>query len=106
MNIKQAAKYAQIKAQLMAMSFDWIAAPKYTRNGETVYQSPEVFFAPLDILAGDAPMYILTLKGPVLCLVNGNNSYTIGFISEFNTTKEFVIKQAEEIDTKVRSFFK
>lgn len=43
MNTQQAAKHAQIKAQLMVMSFDWIAAPKYTRNGETVFQSPEVF---------------------------------------------------------------
>jgi hypothetical protein len=106
MNTKQAAKYAQIKAQLMAMSFDWIDGATYSRNGQSVYQGSEVFFSSLDHLTGDAPLYTLTVKGPVLCLVHGDKSCTIGFLNEYNTDNKSVQKQAEEIDAKVRSLLK
>lgn len=34
MNALQSAKYALVKAQLKAMSFDWIDSPNYSRNGD------------------------------------------------------------------------
>lgn len=46
MNAQQSIKYALVKAQLKALSFDWIDSPNYTRNGATVYQCDELLYSP------------------------------------------------------------
>lgn len=93
MNALQSAKYALVKAQLKAMSFDWIDSPNYSRNGESVYQAEEVIYSP------NADTYwVLVLKpSGILCLTRSDQSITIDFLSEYNTQEHFVVNLAEKI---------
>lgn len=84
---KKAAKYEQIKKALLALSFDWIEI-RYTES----YKSNEVYYRPdADIL------WTLNIVGNFLYLVHGDNRLNLGFINEYNTSDEFVMKQAEAI---------
>lgn len=93
MNTLQSAKYALVKAQLKAMSFDWADSPNYSRNGESVYEAEEVVYSP------NANTYwTLVLKASgILCLTHGDQSITIDFLSEYNTQEHFIISLAEKI---------
>jgi hypothetical protein len=94
MNAQQSIKYTLVKAQLKALSFDWIDSPNYTRNGETVYQSEEVLYSP-----NADECWNLTVKSSgILCLVRGDKSITIDFLSEYNTQDNFVIALAEKVN--------
>lgn len=101
MNIKQADKYQQIKAQLLAISFNWVDAPKYTKAGETVYQSESVFFQP----NADELWSLQGTRSGFFCLVRGDESVNLGFILEYNTDAAFLQKQAAEINNKVSVLF-
>lgn len=94
MNAQQSIKYALVKAQLKAMSFNWIDSPSYKRNGETVYQSDELLYSP-----NAEECWNLTVKSSgILCLVRGDKSITIGFLSEYNTQEHFVTQIAEQVN--------
>jgi hypothetical protein len=94
MNAQQVIKYNLLKAQLMTLSFNWIASPTYTRNGMEVYKNIEAIYAPN---AGES--WNLTVKSTgILCLVRGEKSITIGFLSEYNTQEHFVIALAEQVN--------
>ncbi len=74
------------------MSFDWVTI---TANG---IKRNEVYFN-----TGE-DVYTLSVKGPMLTLSYGwDKVFTIGFLSEYNTSEEFISKQCEEIDQKVRN---
>lgn len=94
MNAKQAVKYELIKNALKAISFDWVDAPSYVRNGEVVYQSEGVFFKP------DAnTMYSLVTEagGVGIALRRNDVRIGLGFLLEYNTDEKFVMEQAEKI---------
>lgn len=91
MNAKQAAKYELIKNALKAISFDWVDAPIYTRNGEVVYQEEGVFFKP------SADVVYKLVGGMTLQLVRGDFRKTLDFTLEYNTDEKFVMEQAEKI---------
>ena len=93
MNALQSAKYALVKAQLKAMSFDWINSPNYSRNGESVYQSEEVVYSP----APDSYWTLVVKSSGILCLTRGEQSITIDFLSVYNTQEHFVVNLAEKI---------
>lgn len=94
MNAQQAIKYAMVKAQLKALSFNWIDSPNYTRNSETVYQCDELLFSP-----NADECWNLTVKSSgILCLVRGDKSITIDFLSEYNTQEHFVVALAEKVN--------
>lgn len=94
MNAQQSIKYALIKAQLKALSFNWIDSPSYTRNGETVYQCEEILYSP-----NADECWNLTVKpSGILCLVRGDKSITIDFLSEYNTQEHFVVALAEKVN--------
>ena len=94
MNVQQITKYNLLKAELMSLSFDWIASPTYTRNGIEVYKNIEVIFSPN---AGE--WWNLTVKSSgILCLVRGDKSITIDFLSEYNTQEHFVVALAEKVN--------
>lgn len=94
MNAQQSIKYALVKAQLKALSFDWTDSPNYTRNGETVYQSNELLYSP-----NADECWNLTVKSSgILCLVRGDKSITIDFLSEYNTQEHFVVALAEKVN--------
>lgn len=92
MNAQQSIKYALVKAHLKAMSFNWIDSPSYKRNDETVYQSEELLYSP-----NANESWNLTVKSSgILCLVRGDKSITIDFLSEYNTQDHFVLSLAEK----------
>lgn len=94
MNALQSTKYALVKAQLKAISFDWIDSPNYSRNGESVYQAEEVVYSP-----GPDSYWTLVLKSSgILCLTRGDQSITIDFLAEYNTQEHFVISLAEKVN--------
>lgn len=94
MNALQSTKYTLVKAQLKAISFDWIDSPNYSRNGESVYQSEEVVYSP-----GPDSYWTLVVKpSGILCLTRGDQSITIDFLSEYNTQEHFVVSLAEKIN--------
>lgn len=94
MNVQQVIKYNLVKAQLMALSFDWIASPTYTRNGIEIYKNIEVLFSP-----NHNECWNLTVKpSGILCLVRGDKSITIDFLSEYNTQEHFVVALAEKVN--------
>lgn len=93
MNALQSAKYALVKAQLKAMSFDWIDSPNYSRNGESVYQAEEVVYSP----NADTYWTLVLKSSGILCLTRGDKSITIDFLSEYNTQEHFVVNLAEKI---------
>lgn len=94
MNVQQVIKYNLVKAQLMALSFDWIASPTYTRNGIEIYKNIEVLFSP-----NANECWNLTVKSSgILCLVHGDKSITIDFLSEYNTQDHFVLSLAEKVN--------
>lgn len=94
MNVQEIIKYNLLKAQLLAMSFNWIASPTYTRNGLEIYKNIEILFSP------NADEYWnLTVKSSgILCLVRGDKSITIDFLSEYNTQEHFVVALAEKVN--------
>lgn len=93
MNALQSAKYALVKAQLKAMSFDWIDSPNYSRNWESVYQAEEIAYSP-----GPDSYWTLVVKASgILCLTRSDQSITIDFLSEYNTQEDFVVNLAEKI---------
>jgi len=94
MNSQQIIKYNLLKAQLLAISFNWIESPTYKRNDVEVYKDIEIIFAP------NADEYWnLTVKSSgILCLVRGDKSITIGFLSEYNTQEHFVTSLAEQVN--------
>jgi hypothetical protein len=94
MNALQSAKYALVKAQLKAMSFDWIDSPSYTRNGESVYQAEEVVYSP----NADTYWTLVCKSSGILCLTRGDQSITIDFLAEYNTQEHFVISLAEKVN--------
>lgn len=94
MNTLQSAKYALVKAQLKAMSFDWIDSPNYTRNGESVYQAEEIIYSP----NADTYWTLVCKSGGILCLTRGDQSITIDFLAEYNTQEHFVISLAEKVN--------
>lgn len=93
MNAKQATKYELIKNALKAISFDWVDAPRYTRNGETVYQSNSVFFKP----SADV-VYELVVRGPTFSLVRGDQYVILDMVDEYNSNEKYVMAQAEKIN--------
>ena len=94
MNVQQVIKYNLVKAQLMALSFDWIASPTYTRNGIEIYKNIEVLFSP-----NPNECWNLTVKpSGILCLIRGDKSITIDFLSEYNTQDHFVLSLAEKVN--------
>lgn len=94
MNAQQSIKYSLVKAQLKALSFNWIDSPNYTRNGETVYQCEELLYSP-----NADECWNLTVKSSgILCLVRGDKSITIDFLSEYNTQEYFVVALAEKVN--------
>lgn len=94
MNSQQIIKYNLLKAQLLAMSFNWIASTTYTRNGIEIYKNIEVLFSP-----NANECWNLTVKSSgILCLVRGDKSITIGFLSEYNTQEHFVTSLAEQVN--------
>lgn len=94
MNVQQTTKYALVKAQLKALSFNWIDSPNYTRNSETVYQCEEILYSP-----NANEYWNLTVKSSgILCLVRGDKSITIDFLSEYNTQDHFVLSLAEKVN--------
>lgn len=94
MNAQQSIKYALVKAQLKALSFNWIDSPKYTRNSETVYQCEEILYSP-----NADECWNLTVKSSgILCLTRGDKSITIDFLSEYNTQEHFVVALAEKVN--------
>lgn len=94
MNAQQVIKYNLLKAQLLAISFDWIASPTYTRNGLEIYKNIEVLFSP-----NANECWNLTVKSSgILCLVRGDKSITIDFLSEYNTQEHFVVVLAEKVN--------
>ena len=95
MNTLQFTKYALVKAQLKAMSFDWIDSPNYSRNGESVYQAQEVVYSP----NADTYWTLVLKPSGILCLTRGDQSITIDFLSEYNTQEHFVTSLAEKIHT-------
>lgn len=100
MNAKQSAKYQALKAALMALSFDWVAAPSYARNGETVYQDEGVFFKP----NADTVYSLVTEAGGVgIALRRNDVRIGLGFLLEYSIDDESVAKQAAEIHAKVKA---
>lgn len=98
MNAQQITKYTLVKAQLKGLSFNWIDSPKYTRNGETVYQCGELLYSP-----NADECWNLTVKSSgILCLVRGDKSITIDFLSEYNTQDHFVTSLAEKVNKVAR----
>ena len=94
MNVQQSTKYALVKAQLKAMSFNWIDSPSYKRNGETVFQCDELLYSP-----NADECWNLTVKSSgILCLVRCDKSITIDFLSEYNTQEHFVVSLAEKVN--------
>lgn len=71
MNALQSAKYALVKAQLKAISFDWIDSPNYSRNGETVYQAEEVVYSPVLVAIGR--LYLSPLASCALIVVTNQS---------------------------------
>ena len=94
MNALQSAKYALVKAQLKAMSFDWIDSPSYSRSGESVYQAQEVIYSP----NADTYWTLVCKSSGILCLTRGDQSITIDFLAEYNTQEHFVISLAEKVN--------
>jgi hypothetical protein len=94
MNAFQSAKYVLVKAQLKAMSFDWIDSPSYSRNRESVYQAEEIIYSPK---AGEYWTLVCKSSG-ILCLTRGDQSITVDFLSEYNTQEHFVISLAEKVN--------
>lgn len=94
MNTLQSAKYALVKAQLKAMSFDWVDSPSYSRNGESVYQAEEIVYSP----NADTYWTLVCKSSGILCLTRANQSITIDFLSEYNTQEHFVISLAEKVN--------
>ena len=94
MNALQSAKYALVKAQLKAMSFDWIDSPNYYRSGESVYQAEEIVYCP----NADTYWTLVCKSGSILCLTRGDQSITIDFLSEYNTQEHFVIRLSEKVN--------
>jgi hypothetical protein len=94
MNTLQSAKYALVKAQLKAMSFDWIDSPNYSRNGESVYQAEDVVYSP----NADTYWALVCKSSGILCLTRGDQSITIDFLAEYNTQEHFVISLAEKVN--------
>lgn len=94
MNTLQSAKYALVKAQLKAMSFDWVDSPNYSRNGESVYQAEEVVYSP----NADTYWTLVCKSSGILCLTHGDQSVTIDFLAEYNTQEHFVISLAEKVN--------
>lgn len=94
MNDLQSAKYALVKAQLKAMSFDWIDSPNYSRNGESVYQSEEIVYCP----NADTYWTLVCKSSGILCLTRGDQSITIDFLAEYNTQEHFVISLADKVN--------
>ena len=98
MNDQQVIKYNLLKAQLLAMSFNWIASPTYTRNSIEIYKNIEVLFSP-----NANECWNLTVKSSgILCLVRGDKSITIDFLSEYNTQEHFVTSLAEKVNKVAR----
>lgn len=94
MNAQQTIKYNLLKASLMALSFNWIASSSYQRNGVEVYQNEEILFSP-----NADECWNLTVKSSgILCLVRGDKSITIDFLSEYNTQEHFVAALAEKVN--------
>lgn len=87
----------QLKKALMSISFDWVEAPKYSRNGSVVYQDDSLFFSP-----NRDSMWQLVQKGPILCLVHGDVSHSLLMFSEYNVSDEYIIKTAKVIDEIAR----
>lgn len=94
MNVQQTTKYALVKAQLKALSFNWIDSPNYTRNGETVYQCEEILYSP----SADECWNLTVKSSGILCLVRGDKSITIDFLSEYNIQDHFVLSLAEKVN--------
>ena len=94
MNAQQSIKYALVKAQLKAMSFDWIDSPNYSRNGESVYQAEEIVYSP----NADTYWTLVCKSSGILCLIRGDQSITIDFLSEYNTQEHFVISLAQKVN--------
>lgn len=94
MNAQQTIKYSMLKAQLKVISFNWIDSPNYTRNGATVYQSEELLYSP----SADECWNLTVKSSGILCLVRGDKSITIDFLSEYNTQEHFVTSLAEQVN--------
>lgn len=93
MNQKQLIKYDLIKNALMAISFDWIGSPIYTRNGETIFKSTDVCYAP-----NCNEIWTLACHSTgLLYLSYGDKKISIGFINEYNTDEKSVMELAEKI---------
>lgn len=93
MNQKQLIKYDLIKNSLMAISFDWIGSPSYTRNGETIFKSTDVCYAP-----NANEIWTLACHSTgLLYLSHVDRKVSIGFINEYNTDEKSVMELAEKI---------
>lgn len=97
----QEAKYQMVKKALMAVSFDWTAIT-YTKQGEVAYVNPQVFFQP----DADTLWSLEIVGNNFFYLIRGDKRFNLGFICEFNTTKEDVMEMAEKINTAAQKLCK
>lgn len=93
MNQKQLIKYEMIKKHLMAISFDWIGSPTYTRNGEILFKSADVCYAPNSI----ETWTLVCHSTGLLYLSHGDQKVSIGFLNEYNTDAKLTMELAEKI---------